>query len=198
MIKISNAKTKLFICLAYYAGLRESEALQLRWTDIDYDSNCIWVNHNPSNGQRTKSRKTRQAVLTSDIKLSLEEWNMESPESEWIFPAPSNSGEHQKRIKFALDNAYRKAGIDPCGAPAHNLRHCFGTSLAENGCSAATIQVLMGHSDIRTSSRYLHPSFEAAITEFKNKSSTYKPPKFENHRFFAPELRVINGGLSGT
>jgi len=101
---------------------------------------------------------------------------------------------HQQSIRKTLKTAYEKANLDPGGAAAHNLRHCFGTSLAENGCSAATIQVLMGHSDIRTSSRYLHPSFQAASDEFKNKSSTYSSTQLRNGHENRQVFEVVSSG----
>jgi len=191
-LAVADCRTRLFICLARYAGLRESEALQIRWKDVDLQEGFIWVMHDPDKGQRTKNGCSRKAVLTPEIRNALQEWAVEVPENEWVFPAPDGPSVHQRRIKRALSLAYKKAGIDPNGAPAHNLRHCFGTALAEKGCSAATIQVLMGHSEIRTSSRYLHPGFEAAMNEFENRLFTYCSPNSPKRHNERSGLKVIS------
>lgn len=192
LIEAADTKTQLFICFARYAGLREGEALQLLWEDIDFENGMLWIVHDPDNGRRTKSGHSRKAVLTQEIRSALQQWSHEAPESDWIFPAPGDVSTHQRSIKKALRNAYEKADIDPGGAPAHNLRHCFGTSLAESGCSAATIQVLMGHTDIRTSSRYLHPGFEAAVNDFRNRLFTYCSPDPENGHMERPAVKVVS------
>jgi integrase len=76
-----------------------------------------------------------------------------NPESEYVFVNPS-TGEPYLDLKKGFAAACEAAGIR--GLHWHDLRHTFGTRLAEAGCSEATISELMGHTDPKTTRRYTH------------------------------------------
>jgi integrase/recombinase XerD len=90
-------------------------------------------------------------------------WRSANPKPKtYLFPG---KGPHQnadvpinsKSVRDAVQQAAKRAGIDKRVHP-HTLRHCFATHLLESGADLHTIQLLLGHADLKTTSRYLHLS----------------------------------------
>ncbi len=81
--------------------------------------------------------------------------------SQWLFPGGCNhAADHPitpKTVWYACRQAARRAGLQNRVHP-HTLRHCFATHLLENGADLRTIQMLLGHHDLRETSIYLHLS----------------------------------------
>ena len=79
---------------------------------------------------------------------------IDNSETEYLFPG--TDGDPVKSVKKAFWGALRRSGIPHLRF--HDLRHSFGSMLSMAGVDIATIQELMGHKDISTTKRYLHPS----------------------------------------
>lgn len=132
----------------YAAGLRVSEVVHLRRTDIESERMFIRVNQG-------KGRKDRSTLLATRLRTALRAyWKLYRP-SPWLFTgqdptAPRPIGTAQK----ISSHAQRAAGITH-GKGIHTLRHCFATHRLEAGVEVRTMQLLRGHKAIDTTTRDL-------------------------------------------
>jgi len=143
-----NPKHRVLLMTAYSGGLRVSELVRLKVTDIHSDRMMIRV-------EQGKGKKDRYTLLSKRLLSELRAyWKIKRPPV-WLFPGihlhkPGCARMAQK----AYAKAVAKAGITRKGG-IHTLRHCFATHLLEAGEDIRTIQLLMGHSSILTTVRYL-------------------------------------------
>jgi len=144
-------KQKAALMVTYSAGLRISETARLRITDIDSSRMLIRVDQG-------KGKKDRHTLLSQVALETLREYWKESRPKVWLFPG--DNPEHYVSVSYihvGFKRAKAKAGIAK-PATCHTLRHSFATHLLEAGVDLHTIQLLLGHSSIRTTTVYLHVS----------------------------------------
>lgn len=143
---IQNSKHKLLIALSYGAGLRVSEAVNLKVKDFDLDGLSIHI-------KEAKGKKDRITVFPEKIRDSIQ--NLIAGKSKYDFAFESERGGKltERTAQKVFENALKKAGIQK-DATFHSLRHSFATHLLENGIDVRYIQELLGHSNIRTTQRY--------------------------------------------
>ena len=158
---LTNQKHRTLLMTTYAAGLRVSEVVGLKLTDIDSERMMIRV-------QQGKGRKDRYTILSERLLKELRiYWKMYRP-SLWLFSSRDTeqalSIGSAQRIYY---HAKEQAGIQK-GKGIHILRHCFATHLLEAGVDLRTIQMLMGHKSITTTIGYLQ------VTR-KQLSSTQSP-----------------------
>jgi integrase/recombinase XerD len=144
---VTNLKHRTMLLTAYAAGLRLNEVLHLRVTDIDSARMTIRV-------EQGKGGKDRYTVLRPRLLEALRAyWKLARPRP-WLFPSSATG---QPMDPSALQRAYttakRRAGITKPGG-IHALRHAFATHLLEAGVDIHTIQRLLGHGSISTTTRY--------------------------------------------
>jgi site-specific recombinase XerD len=140
----------------YATGVRRAELANLKINDIDSQRMVVHV-------LGGKGRKDRDVMLSPNLLEELRQhYRRLSPKpSEWLFPGgrwhtadyPINS----KVVWYACREAAKRAGIRKQLHP-HTLRHCFATHLLEAGADLRTIQMLLGHSDLKETTIYLHLS----------------------------------------
>ena len=144
---VPSLKYRAALMLCYGAGLRISEAVAVRVSDIDSQRMLIRV-------VQGKGGKDRYAMLSPRLLAVLRSYWRAARPSDYLFPS--------RRPKFhidvsALSQACRDAS-QSCGfnkrITAHMLRHSFATHLLESGTDTRVIQVLLGHSRIDTTARY--------------------------------------------
>jgi site-specific recombinase XerD len=144
----SNAKHRTILLTTYAAGLRVSEVVRLRLGDIDSDRMMIRV-------EQGKGRKDRYTLLSVRLLHSLRRYWKDYRPTFWLFEGKKEGAHLAKssaRMAFILAKA--RAGITKKGG-IHMLRHSFATHLLEAGMDIRTIQSLMGHSSLQSTSRYL-------------------------------------------
>jgi integrase/recombinase XerD len=147
----ANPVRRMLLQTIYASGLRVSEACALRVTDIDSASDrmCIRV-------ACGKGGKGRYSILSPTLLELLRAYVRYQRPSIWLFN--DASGAQPMRIEMAqraYQSARTRAHISKAGG-IHTLRHCFATHLLEGGVDLFTIQKLLGHGHISTTSQYLH------------------------------------------
>jgi site-specific recombinase XerD len=144
-----NPKHRIFLMTVYAAGLRVGEAVKLKVYDIDSNRKMIKV-------VQGKGRKDRYTILSPVLLEELRNYFRLYRPKQWLFygrnPDKPLCIETGQSIYY---KAKKKAGITK-GQGIHTLRHSFATHLLESGIDLRTLQIIMGHSDIRTTAIYLH------------------------------------------
>jgi integrase/recombinase XerD len=142
-------RNRALLMTTYAAGLRVSEVISLKVSDVDSKRMTIRV-------EQGKGAKDRYTILSPRLLEELRAyWKLCQPHT-WLFPAARDSS--RKMDSSMAQKIYyvtkHRAAITRCHG-IHTLRHCFATHLLEAGVDLRTIQSLMGHTSITTTMRYL-------------------------------------------
>jgi integrase/recombinase XerD len=142
---------RIMLMTAYSAGLRVSEVARLRVEDIDCGQMLIRV-------RQGKGQKDRYVMLSATLLEVLGGYAKLAQPSDWLFPG-ARAGHYisARTLNRACQAAAEAAGIHK-RISMHTLRHCFATHLLESGIDIRTIQKLLGHAKLETTSRYTHVS----------------------------------------
>ncbi len=131
----------LILKLIYLSGLRISEALNLKWSDINHQDNSIYV--------YGKGSKERKVFIINDYLVQLK--NLEK-NNQYIFTINKKKISTRSVNKF-LQNCYNNSLIKN-KLSSHIFRHSFATTMLENNADIRHIQKLLGHSSISTTEIY--------------------------------------------
>jgi site-specific recombinase XerD len=151
----SSLMHRAMLMTLYAAGLRRTEAANLKVADIDSKRMMIHV-------RQGKGRRDRDIPLSSKLLDVLRDyWRWMKPKT-YLFPGTRKGWRADvpispKMIWAACREAAVRAGLDPKISP-HCLRHSYATHLLEAGTDLYTIQKLLGHADLRHTLVYLHLS----------------------------------------
>ena len=152
-----NIRHRTILMLLYSAGLRRTEASQLRLSDIDSKRMIIHVHEG-------KGSRDREIPLTPKLLEVLREyWRACKVKPRvYLFPTPVGPQTEErpvsdKTIWNACRDTAMRAKLSKRIGP-HTLRHTFATHLLEAGTDIRTIQMLLGHEDIKDTTVYLHLS----------------------------------------
>lgn len=148
---VPSMKTRTALTTAYAAGLRASEAVGLKVGNIDSGRMVIRVEHG-------KGGKDRYVMLSTQLLGILRTyWRLARPKG-WLFPRRDESGPIDVQVLYsACRSACIAAGLSK-RVTVHTLRHSFATHLLENGTDIRIIQVLLGHSNMSSTTRYAQVS----------------------------------------
>ncbi|TAU93551.1 integrase [Rhizobium leguminosarum] len=145
---VLDPKHHAILTTCYAAGLRISEAVQLKPTDIDSQRMVVRV-------EQGKGQKDRYVMLSPKLLEILRDyWRMRRPK-EWLFPG-DRAGHPITRdaVGQACAKAHDLSGLSKPVTP-HSLRHAFAVHLLEAGADVRTIQLLLGHRSLATTAHYL-------------------------------------------
>lgn len=154
-----NIKHKSILMLIYSAGLRRSELINLKISDIDSERMVI-------NIRGGKGKKDRISLLSENMLALLRNYYKVYRPKEYLFEGQTGGKYSPASIANILKKAAIKAGIRKTVTP-HMLRHSFATHLLEQGTDLRYIQELLGHSSSKTTEIYTHVS-KKAIDQIKN------------------------------
>jgi site-specific recombinase XerD len=150
---VRNIKHRALMLVAYSTGLRISEIAHLRVADIDSERMAIHVHLG-------KGRKDRVVPMSPVLLVTLRKyWLIKKPRG-FLFAASSpDRPMSTSTMTKVVQHASRTSGIGK-RVTTHTLRHTFATHHLEAGTDLRTLQMLMGHRSLTTTSSYLHVSTE--------------------------------------
>lgn len=145
---VTNVKQRTILTICYAAGLRISEAVHLMPSAIDRQRMVIRI-------EQGKGRKDRYVMLSPKLlQVLIAYWHAVRPKG-CLFPG-NIPGQPitPDAVELACKTAHARSGLSKPVTP-HSLRHAFAVHLLESGTDLRTIQLLMGHSSLDTTARYL-------------------------------------------
>lgn len=164
----NNKKSRLIISLLYSSGLRVSEAINLKISDLELKEKIGWV-------RAGKGKKDRLIILSENLASELENYLQGRSPQELLFPGKSGKMT-SRNIQKIISKASKRAEISKKVSP-HTLRHSYGTHLLEAGVDIRKIQMLLGHSQLSTTQLYTQVSTE----ELKKIKSPFDEMKTEKN-----------------
>ena len=151
-----NEKWRIIVLLGADAGLRRGEIMQLKWEDVDFQNNQLYIAPN-------KTIYHRFVPMTEALRNTLEIVKKDAI-NEFVI----NAGQYGTRVrKEYLTKSYRLI-TKAAGVPSflHKLRHTFASHLVQNGVDLYVVSKLLGHSSIKMTEIYAHllpDNFQKAV-----------------------------------
>lgn len=156
---LANRRHRMLLTLCYGCGLRVSEVVSVKVRQIDGERGLLRV-------EQGKGAKDRLVMISAGLLARLRQyWSSYRPVT-WLFPS------REPEVALSVCTAqkvYRRAcqgaGIEKVGG-IHSLRHAYATHQLEDGMPVHILQRQLGHSDLRTTMRYLHwvPDYRQGAT----------------------------------
>lgn len=143
---VDNKKHNLLLKMCYGMGLRVSELVNLKVSDIDTGSTQVMIH-------RGKGKRDRCVNLPESILVDLQDYINDYQPKEFLFEGQHGGQYSVRSAQLVFKNAMKKAGINkPVGI--HGLRHSYATHLIEHGTDIRFVQELLGHNNIKTTMIY--------------------------------------------
>jgi integrase len=160
------------VTVALGTGMRRGDQFGLRVSKVDFQRNSIWV-------PNSKTGRDYAIPMNADVRAVMERHCPGKRPDDYVFANPRTRTPYID-LKRAFKKACTGAGI--VDLHWHDLRHTFGTRLAEAGYSEATIAELMGHSNPKTTRRYTH----ATVRSLRSAVEAVRRPGGRVCPIFAP------------
>lgn len=146
----TNLKHNTMLKLCYGLGLRVSEIINLKISDIDSKNMQVFI-------ERAKGKKDRYANLPETILDQLRSYFIEYKPKIYLFEGQYGGKYSTRSAQQVFKTALERSKINK-NLGIHSLRHSFATHLLEQGTDIRFIQELLGHKDIKTTLLYTHVS----------------------------------------
>jgi len=154
-------------------GMRPEEVMRIRKEDVDAEKGMLRIEHGKTRASRRVLKLTQEARSLLAGRLA--------GHGQWIFPSPKKKGRHITKLNCPHDRVLEKLnGCRQCGEREsshptekcaafvaserpllfvlYDLRHTFATRMVEAGVDLVALKQILGHSDIRVTMRYVHPT----------------------------------------
>jgi len=154
---VLSQRDRLILELFYFTGIRLSELINLKNTDIDFSNSTILV--------LGKRNKERLLPLTSDILSKIKELNT-SNKSLFLFTTEKGKQISTKQV-YRLVNKYLSMVTSLDKKSPHILRHTFATHMLNNGADINAIKELLGHANLSATQAYTHNTIKKLKTVYK-------------------------------
>lgn len=138
-----------------FAGLRRSELLNLKLSDVDIENLTIFIRQGKGNKDRIIPISFTLAQTLKQYLLERKKFNKTCPEFFTSFT--TNNGFSDQGLKKMVEQIAKTFKVK---FTIHKLRHTFATLMLEGGCDIYSLSRMMGHSDIKTTTIYLAASAE--------------------------------------
>lgn len=145
-----NIKHRAMLSLIYSCGLRRSELIHLKSTDIDSKRNIVLI-------RQSKGKKDRIAPLSPKILDLLRDYYKMYKPKVYLFEGKTAEQYSEQSLQSVLKQALKKVNISK-PVTLHWLRHSYATHLLESGTDLRYIQELLGHNSSKTTEIYTHVS----------------------------------------
>lgn len=150
-----NLKHRCILMTIYSGGLRRSELLNLKVSDIDSQRMLIKV-------CGAKGKKDRYTLLSEKLLSELRSYYKAHHPKQWLFEGQGGGPYSATSVERVFRDAVTRAGIRKYVTP-HSLRHSFATHLLEQGTNLRYIQELLGHSSTKTTQIYTRVASNALM-----------------------------------
>lgn len=154
--RVENPKHRLILYMAYSSGLRVSEVVRIRLTDIHRKSMQIRI-------EQSKGRKDRMVVLSKKVLALMEEYYRQCKPKEYLFEGQFGGPYIIRSAQMIFKRFKQLAKVNIKGG-IHLLRHSFATHLLEQGADIRLVQQQLGHNSVKTTQIYTH------VTEKRNQN----------------------------
>jgi integrase/recombinase XerD len=145
-----NIKHRLILWMIYSCGLRRSELINIRLTDLDRSRSIL-------NIRQAKGKIDRFIPVSEKVWEKVDEYKMAYEPDIYLFEGQGGGRYSSESVYRVFKEALKRAGIKK-DVGVHALRHSYATHLHENGVDIRYIQELLGHKSTRTTEIYTHVS----------------------------------------
>ncbi len=150
--EVKNLKHRTLLMMLYSTGMRISELVNCRITDIDSKNMRIKI-------VQGKGAKDRFTILSQQVLQELRAYYIIYKPTEYLFNGYKPGKRYSVRsIQHMMHKALLKIGLESKNYSVHTIRHSFATHLVDNGTDLHTVKELLGHSSLQTTMQYMHLS----------------------------------------
>jgi integrase/recombinase XerD len=143
---LENTKHKALMAIIYAAGLRLSEVLDMKVSDLDFEKSIIKISP-------TSKEKGRDVMMATSLKPFLQNYLAKSNPTDLLFGGENGKSYSARSVQLVFQQALKKAHIDK-DASVHTLRHSFAVHFLERGLDIHHLQEMLGHRYLQTTAIY--------------------------------------------